>query len=62
MGNTTHSNTKKITEKATSVIVIFPFYGQFGGARKPDFGRIFCKTFFSLKVIFYRRKTELKNL
>ena len=26
------------------VIVIFPIYGQFGAIRKPDSGRIICKT------------------
>ena len=27
------------------VIVIFPIYGQFGAIRKPDSGRIICKTY-----------------
>ena len=27
------------------VIVIFPIYGQFGAIRKPDSGRIVCKTY-----------------
>ena len=27
------------------VIVIFPIYGQFGLIRKPDSGRIVCKTY-----------------
>ena len=27
------------------VIVIFPIYGQFGAIQKPDFGRVFCKTY-----------------
>ena len=26
-------------------IAIFPIYGQFGAIRKPDSGRIVCKTF-----------------
>ena len=26
------------------VIVIFPIYGEFGGIRKPDSGRMVCKT------------------
>ena len=26
-------------------IVIFPIYGQFGAIRKPDSGRIVCKTY-----------------
>ena len=31
------------------VIVIFPFYGQFGAMRQPDSGRIFCKIYISIK-------------
>ena len=27
------------------LIVIFPIYGQFGAIRKPDAGRIVCKTY-----------------
>ena len=27
------------------VFVIFPIYGQFGAIRKPDSGRIICKTY-----------------
>ena len=27
------------------LIVIFPIYGQFGAIRKPDSGRIVCKTY-----------------
>ena len=27
------------------LIVIFSIYGQFGAIRKPDFGRIVCKTY-----------------
>ena len=27
------------------VIVIFRIYGQFGVIKKPDFGRIVCKTY-----------------
>ena len=39
-------------------IAIFLFYGQFGAIRKPDFGRIVCKTYFSLLITFYLTKTE----
>ena len=31
------------------VIVIFPIYGQFGAIRKPDSGRIICKTYIFIK-------------
>ena len=27
------------------VIIVFPIYGQFGAIRKPDSGRIVCKTY-----------------
>ena len=27
------------------VILIFPFYGQFGAIRKPDSARVVCKTY-----------------
>ena len=40
---------KKIDDGVISVncdiIVIFPIYGQFGAIRKPDPGRIVCKTY-----------------
>ena len=38
------------------VIVIFPIYGQFGAIRKPDSGRIVCKTyiFINSNLLFYR--------
>ena len=31
------------------VIIIFPIYGQFGAIRKPNFGRIVCKTYIFIK-------------
>ena len=30
-------------------IVIFPIYGQFGGIRRPDYGRIVCETYIFIK-------------
>ena len=33
-----------IMSASCDVIVIFPIYGQFGATRKPDSGRIVCKT------------------
>ena len=30
------------------VIAIFPIYGQFGAIRKPDSGRIVCRTYIFL--------------
>ena len=34
-----------VMSKNCDVIVIFPIYGQFGAIRKPDSGRIVCKTY-----------------
>ena len=43
------TTTKKIDDDVMPAsydfIVIFPFYGQFGAIRKPDSGRIVCKTY-----------------
>ena len=38
------------------VIAIFAIYGQFGAMRKPDFGRIVCKTyiFINSKLLSYK--------
>ena len=38
------------------VIAIFAIYGQFGAIRKPDFGRIVCKTyiFINSKLLSYK--------
>ena len=38
------------------VIVISPINGQFGAIRKPDFGRIVCKTyiFINSNFLFYK--------
>ena len=38
------------------VIVILPIYGQFGAIRKPEFGRIVCKTciFFNSNLLSYK--------
>ena len=42
---TTSTNFKNdIMSASCDVIVIFPIYGQFGATRKPDSGRIVCKT------------------
>ena len=32
------------------VIDIFPIYGQFGAMRKPDSGRIVCKTYIFINI------------
>ena len=42
----------------SDVIVIFPIYGKFGAIWKPNSGPIACKTYISIKSIFYLTKTE----
>ena len=39
------------------VIVIFPIYGQFGAIRKPNSGRIVCKTdiFINSNLLSYKK-------
>ena len=39
------------------VIVIFPFYDQFGAIRKPDSGRMVCKTY----IFIYSNLLSYKN-
>ena len=38
------------------IVVISPINGQFGAIRKPDFGRIVCKTyiFINSNFLFYK--------
>ena len=47
------------------MIVIFPFYGQFGAIRKPESGRMICETyiFIDSNLLSYKKnKTKLKHL
>ena len=41
------------------ILVIFPINGQFGAIRRPDSGRIVCKSYI---FILQKLKAELKNL
>ena len=34
-----------VMSKNCNVIVIFPFYSQFGAIRKPNSGHVVCKTY-----------------
>ena len=44
------------------VIVIFPIYGEFGAIRKPDSGRIICKTYiFIILQNQCKKKSYKKN-
>ena len=40
----------------TDVIVIFSIYGQFGVTRKPDSGRIVCKTYTFINSNYFSYK------
>ena len=57
---TTSKNFDDVMSKNCEVIAIFSIYGQFGVIRKPDSGRIVCKTyiFIILSLTFYLTKTE----
>ena len=43
--NKSKKNYDDVMSQNCDVIVIFPIYGQFGAIRKPDSGRIVCKTY-----------------
>ena len=64
----TQQHQKKIDYDVMSiscdVTVIFSIYGQFRAIRKPDSGRMICKTyiFVNKPLILQKLKTELKNL
>ena len=52
---------KKIDDDVTlancGVIIFFPIYGQFGAIRKPDSGRMVCKTCILINSNLYLTKT-----
>ena len=59
------TTTKKIddnvmTEKC-DIIAIFPIYVQFGAIRKPDSGRIICKTFIFINTNLLSYKNCKQN-
>ena len=43
------------------VIVIFTIYDQFGANRKPDSGRMVCKTYIFIKSNFLSYKNKKQN-
>ena len=43
--NNVRKNDDDVMSLNCDVIVIFPIYGQFGAIRKPNSGRIVCKTY-----------------
>ena len=58
---------KKIGDDVMStscyVIVIFPIYDQFEAIRKPDSGRMVCKTyiFINRNLLFYKTENRTKK-
>ena len=54
--NTVRSNKFDEFTESCDVIVIFPIYSQFGAIRKPDPGRINCKTYIFSKSNFLSYK------
>ena len=59
------ATSKKIDDNVMSVncdvIAIFPIYGQFGAIRKPDSGRIACKTYIFINSKFLSNKNWKQN-
>ena len=49
-----------MTEKC-DIIAIFPIYVQFGAIRKPDSGRIICKTFIFINTNLLSYKNCKQN-
>ena len=47
--------------KSCDVIAIFPTFGQFGAIRKPDSGRIVCKTYIFINSNFLSYKNRKQN-
>ena len=47
-----------------NIIAIFPIYGQFGAIRKPDSGRIVCKTyiFINSNLLSYKNWKQNEKL
>ena len=47
-----------------NIIAIFPIYGQFGAIRKPDSGRIVCKTyiFINSNLLLYKNWKQNEKL
>ena len=50
-----------VMSKNCDVIDIFPIYGQLGATRKPDSGRIVCKTYIFIKSNFLSYKNWKQN-
>ena len=50
-----------VISKSCDVIAIFPTFGQFGAIRKPDSGRIVCKTYIFISSNFLSYKNRKQN-
>ena len=62
--NNVRKNDDDVMSLNCDVIVIFPIDGQFGAIRKPNSGRIVCKTYIFIKsnLFFYKNWKQLKYL
>ena len=47
-----------VMSKDFDVIAIFPTYGLFGAIRKPDSGRIVCKTYLIVAFLTYKNQKQ----
>ena len=47
-----------VMSKDFDVIAIFPTYVQFGAIRKPDSGRIVCKTYLIVTFLTYKKQKQ----
>ena len=47
-----------VMSKDFDVIAIFPTYSQFGAIRKPDSGRIVCKTYLIVAFLTYKNQKQ----
>ena len=50
-----------VISTSCDVIAIFPTFGQFGAIRKPDSGRIVCKTYIFINSNFLSYKNRKQN-
>ena len=50
-----------VMSTSCGVIVIFPIYGQFGAIRKPDSGRLVCKTYSFINSNLLSNKNRQPN-
>ena len=59
---TSEKNDDDVMWENCHIIAIFSIYGQFGAIRKPDFGRIVCKTYIFINTNLIKTENRSKNL